>query len=80
MIKTFLDCDTLGSEWIDQEEVRTTGETVCECKDENKQCRFARDTEANLPIACSLEPCADVYMKVLSQLDRDTGRTPQLLV
>ena len=29
----FLDCDTVGSECIDQEEVRTTSETVYECKD-----------------------------------------------
>ena len=31
-------------------------------------------SEANLPIACSLEPCADVRTTVLSQLNRDTGR------
>ena len=29
IIVPFLDCDTVGSEWIDQEEVRT----VYECKD-----------------------------------------------
>ena len=28
----FLDCDTVGSEQTNQEEVRTTGETVYECK------------------------------------------------
>ena len=33
VIIPFLDCDTVGSEWIDQEEVRTTNETVYECKD-----------------------------------------------
>ena len=29
----FMDCDSEGSEWTNQEEMRTTGESVCECKD-----------------------------------------------
>ena len=33
MIIPFLDSDTVGSEKTNQEEMRTTGETVYECKD-----------------------------------------------
>ena len=33
MIVPYLDCDTVGSEWTNQEKMRTTGETVYDCKD-----------------------------------------------
>ena len=61
MIIPFLDCDTVGSEWTNQEEVRTTGETVYECKDKNRQCAFARDTDANLQSLIHLSHARSVH-------------------
>ena len=36
--------------------------------------RFCTRHRGKTPIACSLEPCADVCTTVLSQLNRETGR------
>ena len=40
---------------------------------QNKQCFFCTRHRGKSPIACSVEPCADVRTTVLSQLNRDTG-------
>ena len=50
-----LDCDTAGSEWIDQEEVRTTSDTVYDWKDKtNKTMRFCTKHRGKSPVACFL--------------------------
>ena len=50
-----LDCDTAESEWIDQEEVRTTSDTVYDWKDKtNKTMRFCTRHRGNSPVTCSL--------------------------
>ena len=41
--------------------MRTTGETVYECKDKNRQCAFARDTEANLQTLAHLSHARSVH-------------------
>ena len=47
---------------------------------QNSSMRFCTRDQRKSPIACSLEPCADVHMRILSQLDRDTRRKHQHLL
>ena len=79
IIAPFVDCDTVGSEWIDQEE---GGQQARRCMSaRTKQTmRFCTRHRGKSPIACSLEPCANVHMRILSQQDRDTGRNNKQLL
>ena len=80
MVIPFLNCDTVGSEWIDREVVRTTGETVHGCKDKTNNA-LLHETPRQIPNRLFTKPCANVHTRILSQLDRDTGRkNKQLLV
>ena len=57
----FLDCDTVGSEWTNQEEVRTTGETVFDCKDRTNNAPLhvtPRKISKRLNHARSVHDCA----------------------
>ena len=70
-----LDFDTAGSECINRR-MNKQQARPCKCARTRQTMRFGTRHRDKTPIACSLEPCADVRTTVLSQLNSVT-RTNQ---
>ena len=62
-----------------QEDEQTAGETVCVYKDETNNA-FCTRHRSRTPIACSLEPCADVRNSSVANEQKHREGTKQQVV